>query len=110
MTPDPAAVPERVGVYGGGRMGAGIAHAFAVAGAAVTVVESGDAAARAARERVAASLARAAGTGATVAGTVEVVTDDAALAGCPWWSRRCPSWSSSSTTCCAARPPWRPLP
>ncbi|MCP2263962.1 3-hydroxyacyl-CoA dehydrogenase family protein [Promicromonospora thailandica] len=83
MTPDPAAVPERVGVYGGGRMGAGIAHAFAVAGAAVTVVESGDAAARAARERVAASLARAAGTGATVAGTVEVVTDDAALAGCP---------------------------
>ena len=35
-------VPAAVGVYGGGRMGAGIAHAFAAAVAAVTVVESAD--------------------------------------------------------------------
>lgn len=32
-------VPDRVGVLGGGRMGAGIAHAFALAGANVQVVE-----------------------------------------------------------------------
>lgn len=52
-------LPENVGVYGGGRMGAGIAHAFLVAGAAVTVVENDDAAADAARDRVTSSLQRA---------------------------------------------------
>jgi 3-hydroxybutyryl-CoA dehydrogenase len=52
-------LPSSVGVYGGGRMGAGIAHAFLVAGASVTVVESDESAAGAARERVATSLARA---------------------------------------------------
>jgi len=52
-------LPETVGVYGGGRMGAGIAHAFLVAGTAVTVVENDDAAADAARDRVTASLQRA---------------------------------------------------
>lgn len=52
-------VPEHVGVHGGGRMGAGIAHAFLVAGARVTVVETGDDAARAAAERVRTSLVRA---------------------------------------------------
>lgn len=54
-----SSLPEVVGVYGGGRMGAGIAHAFLVAGAAVTVVETDEAAADAARDRVTASLQRA---------------------------------------------------
>lgn len=58
-------LPEHVGVVGGGRMGAGIAHAFLVAGETtgastrVSVVEGDGAAAEAARDRVAASLARA---------------------------------------------------
>jgi len=56
-------VPKVVGVVGGGRMGAGIAQVFAVAGARVTIVEEGAAAAAAARERVAAGLARAAERG-----------------------------------------------
>jgi len=56
-------VPKVVGVVGGGRMGAGIAQVFAVAGARVTIVEDGAAAAAAARERVAAGLARAAERG-----------------------------------------------
>ncbi|GAA2140378.1 3-hydroxyacyl-CoA dehydrogenase family protein [Nocardioides koreensis] len=54
-----SSLPETVGVYGGGRMGAGIAHAFLVAGASVTVVENDDAAADAARDRVTTSLQRA---------------------------------------------------
>jgi len=45
-------VPDRVGVIGGGRMGAGIAQAFLLAGARVEVVEAGDEAAEAARGRV----------------------------------------------------------
>jgi 3-hydroxybutyryl-CoA dehydrogenase len=36
MTPEPGA---RIGVIRGGRMGAGIAHAFAAAGCAVTLIE-----------------------------------------------------------------------
>ena len=51
-------VPEQVGVYGGGRMGAGIAHAFLVAGAGVTIVETDEEAGRAAVGRVRASLLR----------------------------------------------------
>src|SRR5690554_3315830 len=50
-------VPSRVGVLGGGRMGAGIAHAFCLAGASVTVVERDDASSGQARERVEASIA-----------------------------------------------------
>ena len=46
------ATPARVGVLGGGRMGAGIAHAFLLAGSAVTVVERDSEAARAARDRI----------------------------------------------------------
>lgn len=38
-------LPGRVGVIGGGRMGAGIAHAFLMAGAEVTIVESDESAA-----------------------------------------------------------------
>jgi 3-hydroxybutyryl-CoA dehydrogenase len=45
-------VPAVVGVLGGGRMGAGIAHAFLTSGSAVIVVERDEDSARAARERV----------------------------------------------------------
>jgi len=45
-------IPDHIGVYGGGRMGAGIAHAFLQSGASVTIVESDDRTAAAARERV----------------------------------------------------------
>jgi 3-hydroxybutyryl-CoA dehydrogenase len=51
---------QRVGVLGGGRMGSGIAHAFLLAGAHVTVVEADDDAAGRAGERIAASLRRTA--------------------------------------------------
>jgi 3-hydroxybutyryl-CoA dehydrogenase len=77
------ALPETVGVYGGGRMGGGIAHAFAVAGASVIVVESDAATATAARHRIEASLAKAVAKGGEVEGSVEVVDDPAALAACP---------------------------
>ncbi|PWJ27216.1 3-hydroxyacyl-CoA dehydrogenase [Branchiibius hedensis] len=50
----------KVGVYGGGRMGAGIAHAFLLTGAEVDIAEASEAAAEAARDRVATSLAKAA--------------------------------------------------
>jgi 3-hydroxybutyryl-CoA dehydrogenase len=56
-------LPDRVGVIGGGRMGAGIAQAFLVAGAQVEVVEAGDEAAEAARGRVADGLQEAARRG-----------------------------------------------
>jgi 3-hydroxybutyryl-CoA dehydrogenase len=56
-------VPERVGVVGGGRMGAGIAQAFVTAGARVQLVEAGAEAAAAARDRVAGGLAEAARRG-----------------------------------------------
>jgi 3-hydroxybutyryl-CoA dehydrogenase len=81
-------LPEKIGVYGGGRMGAGIAHAFVLAGAAVHVVEADDAAAGAARDRVAASLAKAEARGALGAplsdrlAQVRVGADPQALAGC----------------------------
>lgn len=75
-------VPDVVGVYGGGRMGGGIAHAFTVVGATVTVVETDAAAARSARERIETSLARTVAGGVPVAGSFEVVTDAAALGRC----------------------------
>jgi 3-hydroxybutyryl-CoA dehydrogenase len=54
----PAGLPTKVGVLGGGRMGAGIAHAFLIKGADVVVVERDEAAAQAARERVESSAAK----------------------------------------------------
>ena len=60
-----AAVPQRVGVLGGGRMGAGIAHAFLLAGAEVVVVERDQASADAARDRVSASVAKSVERGDT---------------------------------------------
>jgi 3-hydroxybutyryl-CoA dehydrogenase len=52
-----ALLPVTVGVLGGGRMGAGIAHAFLIHGSKVTVVERDEDAAHGAQERVAASVA-----------------------------------------------------
>lgn len=47
-----ATLPTRIGVLGGGRMGAGIAHAFLIRGCDVLVVERDDDAAAGARSRV----------------------------------------------------------
>lgn len=76
-------VPATVGVYGGGRMGGGIAHAFAAVGAEVTVIENDEESAAAARDRITASIAKAVEKGAEITGSVEVVTDPGALAACP---------------------------
>ncbi|WP_426324162.1 3-hydroxyacyl-CoA dehydrogenase family protein [Microbacterium sp. E-13] len=83
-----AKVPGRVGVIGGGRMGAGIAHAFVLAGAEVVVVERDAEAADAASVRVLDTVRRSVERGSTdqgfdaLATAVETVTDAAALAGC----------------------------
>jgi 3-hydroxybutyryl-CoA dehydrogenase len=79
-------LPEHVGVYGGGRMGAGIAHAFLLPGAHVRIVESGAESAEAARGRVAASLEKAEQRGQVDAGAalarLTVTTAAEELAGC----------------------------
>lgn len=51
---------ERIGVLGGGRMGAGIAHSFLLAGSRVTVVERDDESADAAAQRIGDSIRRSA--------------------------------------------------
>lgn len=78
-----ASLPSRVGVLGGGRMGAGIAHAFLLAGARVHVVERDAAAADSARDRVETALSRSAQKGVEIpdADTLTVGTDAAAFAG-----------------------------
>ncbi|MGA7147420.1 MAG: 3-hydroxyacyl-CoA dehydrogenase family protein [Microbacterium sp.] len=80
----PGVVPSRVGVIGGGRMGAGIAHAFVLAGAEVVVVERDLEAADAASARVMENLRRSVERGVItgVPATYVIVTDAAALAGC----------------------------
>jgi 3-hydroxybutyryl-CoA dehydrogenase len=81
-------LPAHVGVFGGGRMGAGIAHGFLVSGASVTVIETSEDAAILARDRVAASVAKAEERGKLSAGTAEtlrcltVSTDHGLLADC----------------------------
>jgi 3-hydroxybutyryl-CoA dehydrogenase len=72
-------LPPHIGVYGGGRMGAGIAHAFLVAGADVTVIETNQDAAQAARGRVESSLAKAKKHGVDAQGSLTVTTEPAAL-------------------------------
>lgn len=84
-------VPARVGVIGGGRMGAGIAQSFAAIGSHVTIVESGEQPAAAALDRVATGLKRAAELGKlaesaeqvlariTLTGTVDGLAADADL-------------------------------
>lgn len=74
-----AQVPETVGVYGGGRMGAGIAHAFATAGARVFVIENTEDAVAAATQRIDASIEKSQSKGIAVPGTVEVVRDPTLL-------------------------------
>lgn len=56
-------LPSTVGVYGGGRMGAGIAHAFLVSGTSVVIIESSAPAVEAARGRVEESIRKAAERG-----------------------------------------------
>ena len=77
-------VPGSVGVLGGGRMGAGIAHAFLLAGARVHIVERDDDAAAAAQERVLSAVARSVARGqladaAEVGSALSVGTDLAAF-------------------------------
>lgn len=74
-----AHVPETVGVYGGGRMGAGIAHAFATAGARVIVIENTEDTVAAAKERIDASIEKSKSKGIDVPGTVEVLRDPTLL-------------------------------
>ncbi len=62
MTAVPA-IPHVVGVLGGGRMGAGIAHAFLTKGATVIVVERDHEAAAGAQGRVAEAVAKSAARG-----------------------------------------------
>lgn len=81
-------MPERVGVIGGGRMGAGIAHAFVLAGAHVVVVERDADAALAASARAHAAIDRSVEKGATgrpadeLRAAVETTTSAEELAGC----------------------------
>jgi 3-hydroxybutyryl-CoA dehydrogenase len=78
------ALPGRVGVLGGGRMGAGIAHAFLMAGANVAVVERDAASASAARDRVLAAVEGSVRRGAIAPEPDRIVTtvDWDALHGC----------------------------
>ena len=81
-------IPEQVGVVGGGRMGAGIAHAFVLAGVTVRVVERDGEAADAAASRIAQSLARSVERGTVdepldaLLARVATTTDAATLDGC----------------------------
>ncbi|MFE8884339.1 3-hydroxyacyl-CoA dehydrogenase family protein [Pseudarthrobacter enclensis] len=70
----PAGLPARVGVLGGGRMGAGIAHAFLIKGADVLVVERDEQSAEAARERVESAAAKSIERGATDANLDEMAS------------------------------------
>lgn len=58
-------VPASVGVLGGGRMGAGIAHAFVLAGAHVAVVERDEGSATLALDRVLSALSTSVKRGTT---------------------------------------------
>ncbi|WP_052273900.1 3-hydroxyacyl-CoA dehydrogenase family protein [Arthrobacter sp. L77] len=84
----PTGIPARVGVLGGGRMGAGIAHAFCLAGSSVVVVERDDAAAQAGLGRVTRALAGSVERGTTAApladleARIAVSTDYADFRGC----------------------------
>jgi 3-hydroxybutyryl-CoA dehydrogenase len=64
-----------VGVIGGGRMGAGIAHAFALAGSQVTVVERDADAASAALARIEDNLRRSVERGTTARSLSELVSN-----------------------------------
>ena len=81
---------SRVGVIGGGAMGAGIATALLLAGSQVRLIERDTAAAEAARTRVAETLAASVKRGAVTEAKGDAAlarlstdTDYAALTGCP---------------------------
>lgn len=84
--PAPLEVPAVVGVLGGGRMGAGIAHAFLLAGSRVVVVERDAGSADAAAERIRSSIAASVERGATtmpaeqLSASLSTATDAGALA------------------------------
>ena len=81
-------LPPRVGVLGGGRMGAGIAHAFLVSGSAVAVVERDEEQAGAARDRVTVAVQVSIDRGSTtetlesLTERLDVGTDDALFDDC----------------------------
>jgi 3-hydroxybutyryl-CoA dehydrogenase len=81
-------LPQTVGVFGGGRMGAGIAHAFLASGSQVTVVENGPGPAEAARVRIGDGLAKAREKGRLgvsledALARLRTTTDAGDLAGC----------------------------
>lgn len=80
-------LPQFVGVLGGGRMGAGIAHAFLMAGSDVLVVERDDDAAAGARARVESAVAKSverglAGSPDGFLARLDVSTDYAGFARC----------------------------
>jgi 3-hydroxybutyryl-CoA dehydrogenase len=81
-------IPGIVGVLGGGRMGAGIAHAFVVSGSRVRIVERDDDQASAALDRVTSALAASVDRGttgeslATLSARIETGTDDALFDEC----------------------------
>jgi len=81
-------VPDRVGVIGGGRMGAGIAHAFVLAGAEVIVIERDAQAEAEASARLLEGVRRSVERGTTdrgydeLAAAMHTATDASALAGC----------------------------
>ena len=66
-------LPATVGVLGGGRMGAGIAHGFLTKGAKVVVVERDAEAAQGARERVEASVQASIERGTVSAGIEDLL-------------------------------------
>jgi 3-hydroxybutyryl-CoA dehydrogenase len=80
--------PARVGVLGGGRMGAGIAHAYLLAGARVVVVERDGDAVEGARARIVEAVGRSVDRGSTDRSSAELLaaigfaTDVAAFADC----------------------------
>lgn len=88
MTTGEHVMPRRVGVLGGGRMGAGVAHAFLLSGCAVVVVERDHDQAAAARDRVLAALAESSARGQLttpledLAARLVTDTEDALFAAC----------------------------
>lgn len=82
------ALPAGVGVLGGGRMGAGIAHAFLLGGSRVHVVERDDEQVEAAVDRIRTAVRRSAERGSTgetetdLTGRLTVGTEIAGFAGC----------------------------
>ena len=93
--PDVPALPERVGVLGGGTMGAGIAHAMLVAGAHVTIADADAERSAAARVRVVDAVAATQERGKLVEAVEDVVARLDAGVGAAAWPARVWSWRPS---------------